>query len=72
MDFIDRNKLVVVEQPWLDISKSLPDTLERKVYGSSIGENNVSTRTTILTLVQQIVIPRTFPFSICVRLSILP
>jgi len=34
MDFLSKDELVVVEQPWVDILNSLPDALERKRYGS--------------------------------------
>ena len=34
MDFLDNNELVIVEQPWVDIAKSLPRSLQRKLYGT--------------------------------------
>ena len=34
MDFLDSNELVIVEQPWVDIAKSLPRSLQRKLYGT--------------------------------------
>jgi len=33
-DFLDKNEMVVVEQPWLSIVNTLPDALERQRYGS--------------------------------------
>jgi hypothetical protein len=34
MDFIDKNEMVIIEQPWLDIVATFPDALQRTVYGS--------------------------------------
>jgi len=34
MDFLSDGELVVVEQPWLDVEATLPDALERHVYGT--------------------------------------
>ena len=34
LDFLNETELVVVEQPWLEIVKTLPDPLERDRYGS--------------------------------------
>lgn len=34
MDFIARNEMLVVEQPWLSVVASFPEALERKVYGT--------------------------------------
>ncbi len=34
LDFLDENELVVVEQPWMEIVKTLPDPVERERYGS--------------------------------------
>ena len=34
MGFIADGEMVVVEQPWLDIVATLPDALERKIYGT--------------------------------------
>mmetsp|Transcript_22457 Transcript_22457/g.33076 ORF Transcript_22457/g.33076 Transcript_22457/m.33076 type:complete len:105 (-) Transcript_22457:416-730(-) len=33
LDFVGANEMVVVEQPWLSVVNSLPDALERKLYG---------------------------------------
>jgi hypothetical protein len=33
-NFIDFNELVVIEQPWRFVLPTLPDSLERKVYGT--------------------------------------
>jgi len=34
MDYISDNEIVMIEQPWLDVIKSLPDAMERRVFGS--------------------------------------
>ena len=34
LEFLRENELVVVEQPWLAVVNSLPDPLERRVYGT--------------------------------------
>jgi|JI8StandDraft_1071087.scaffolds.fasta_scaffold342548_1 hypothetical protein len=34
MDFISKNEMLVVEQPWLNVVASFPAALERKVYGT--------------------------------------
>ena len=34
LEFFKENELVIVEQPWLTVVKSLPDPLERRIYGS--------------------------------------
>ena len=34
MDFVSRNEMVVVEQPWLDVVATFPDALQRRVYGT--------------------------------------
>lgn len=34
MDFIAKNEMLVVEQPWLSVVASFPEALERKVYGT--------------------------------------
>ena len=34
MDFIARNEMLVVEQPWLSVVASFPEALERKIYGT--------------------------------------
>jgi len=34
MEFLDENELIIIQQPWLDIVNTLPDTLEWKRYGS--------------------------------------
>jgi len=34
MDFIADDEMVVVEQPWMDIVNTLPDALERRIYGA--------------------------------------
>jgi len=34
LDFLGKNEMVVVEQPWLGIVNALPDALERQRYGS--------------------------------------
>lgn len=34
MDFISKNEMLVVEQPWLNVVASFPEALERKVYGT--------------------------------------
>jgi hypothetical protein len=33
-NFIDNNELVILEQPWRFVVPTLPDSLERKVYGT--------------------------------------
>uniref|UniRef100_A0A7S2HKE7 Uncharacterized protein n=1 Tax=Helicotheca tamesis TaxID=374047 RepID=A0A7S2HKE7_9STRA len=33
LDIVDDDEMVVVEQPWLSVVNSLPDALERKIYG---------------------------------------
>lgn len=34
MDFIAKNEMLIVEQPWLSVVASFPEALERKVYGT--------------------------------------
>mmetsp|Transcript_27168 Transcript_27168/g.38932 ORF Transcript_27168/g.38932 Transcript_27168/m.38932 type:complete len:852 (-) Transcript_27168:123-2678(-) len=34
LEFFKENELVIVEQPWLTVVNSLPDPLERRIYGS--------------------------------------
>lgn len=34
MDFIAKNEMLVVEQPWLSVVASFPEALERKIYGT--------------------------------------
>ena len=34
MDFIAKNEMLVVEQPWLNVVASFPEALERRVYGT--------------------------------------
>lgn len=34
MDFADANEMIVVEEPWLNVVSTLPDALQRKVYGA--------------------------------------
>ncbi len=34
LEFIKEDELVIVEQPWLTIVNSLPDPLERRIYGT--------------------------------------
>jgi hypothetical protein len=34
MDFISKNEMLVVEQPWLNVVASFPAAFERKVYGT--------------------------------------
>jgi hypothetical protein len=34
MDFINKNEMVVVEQPWLNVVATFPGALHRKVYGT--------------------------------------
>ena len=34
MDFISKNEMLIVEQPWLNVVASFPAALERKVYGT--------------------------------------
>lgn len=34
MDFISKNEMLVVEQPWLNVVASFPAALERKMYGT--------------------------------------
>lgn len=33
-NFIDNNEMVIVEQSWMNVLPTLPDALERKVYGT--------------------------------------
>eukprot|EP00003_Mantamonas_plastica_P032192 TRINITY_DN865_c0_g1_i2.p1 TRINITY_DN865_c0_g1~~TRINITY_DN865_c0_g1_i2.p1 ORF type:complete len:774 (+),score=211.78 TRINITY_DN865_c0_g1_i2:47-2323(+) len=33
LDFADKNEMVVVERPWIRVLSTLPDPLERKMYG---------------------------------------
>ena len=34
LDFVDEAEMVVVEQPWVNISATLPPALARRVYGT--------------------------------------
>ncbi len=34
LEFIKEDELVIVEQPWLTVVNSLPDPLERRIYGT--------------------------------------
>jgi hypothetical protein len=34
LEFIKEDELVIVEQPWLTVLNSLPDPLERRIYGT--------------------------------------
>jgi hypothetical protein len=34
VNFIDDNELVIIEHPWRFVLPTLPDSLERKVYGT--------------------------------------
>lgn len=33
-EFLSKNEMVIVEQPWLNVVNQLPDALERQRYGS--------------------------------------
>lgn len=33
LDFVGQNEMVVVEQPWLEVVETLPEALQRRVYG---------------------------------------
>ena len=35
LNFIGQNELVVVEQPWLEVVETLPEAIQRRVYGLS-------------------------------------
>ncbi len=34
LEFVKEDELVIVEQPWLTVLNSLPDPLERRMYGT--------------------------------------
>lgn len=34
VDFVDKNEMLIVEQPWLNVVANFPDALHRRVYGS--------------------------------------
>lgn len=34
MDFIQKDEMLVIEQPWLSVLDTLPNALERQVYGT--------------------------------------